>query len=112
MAATALTTRTVTASAGLVDTAKVAADNVNGNTFTNGPTTWVELTSSAGGTVTFTTPYTVSGNAVADKVVTLTGAQTIRVGPFDPSVYGDPVTFTASASTITVGVYQLGGYGS
>jgi len=112
MAATALPVRTITASAGLVDSAKVAADAANGNTFPNGPTTWLEATSTAGGTITVVTPGTVGGNAIADKVITMTGAQTQRIGPFDPSVYGDPVTFNASVATITVGVYQLAGASS
>lgn len=112
MAATSLTVRNVTASAGLIDSAKVAADNTNGNSFANGPSTWLEATSSAGGTITVVTPNTVGGNAIADKVITMTGAQTIRIGPFDSTVYSDPVTFTASVSTITVAVYQLAGTNS
>lgn len=107
MPATVLPVRTITSS-GLVDTAKVASDVANGNSFVNGPSVWLELTSTAGGTVTVTTPYSVGGNAIADKVITLTGAETRRVGPFKPSVYGTTVAFTASAVTITVGVYQLG----
>jgi hypothetical protein len=112
MPATALTPRNITASAQLVETAKTAGDNVNGNSFVNGPNVWLEATSTAGGTITITTPYSVGGLAIADKVVTMTGAQSIRIGPFDAAVYGDPVVFTVSVATITVAVYQLSGPGS
>lgn len=112
MPATALTTRNITASAQVVETPKTAGDNLNGNSFVNGPNVWLEATSTAGGTITLTTPFTVGGLAIADKVVTMTGAQTIRLGPFDAAIYGDPVTFTVSVATITVAVYQLVGLGS
>jgi hypothetical protein len=109
MAATPLTVRNITSTAGLVESAKVAGDAANGNSFTNGPTTWLEATSTAGGTITVVTPGTVGGNAIADKVITMTGAQSQRIGPFDPTVYADPVTFNVSVATITVAVYALTG---
>jgi hypothetical protein len=108
----ALTVRNITASAPLIDSAKVAGTITDGNTFVNGPSTYLEAASTAGGTITITTPFTVGGLAIADKVVTMTGAQTIRIGPFDPAVYGDPVTFVVSVATITVAVYSLAGPGS
>lgn len=110
MPATALTARTVVP-AGHTETAKAACNEVDGNSYTNGPKVWAEFTSSAGGTVTFVTPGTVGGNAIADLVVTFTGAQSKRIGPLSPSIYGDTVTFTASVATITVAVYQLGSAG-
>jgi hypothetical protein len=109
---TDLPVRTISASSPLTETAKVAADTANGNSFINGPTVWLEATSTAGGTITVTTPYTVGGLSITDLVITLTGAQTKRMGPFDPAVYGPTVTLTASAATITLAIYQLGGPGS
>lgn len=109
MPATALTVRTIN-QAGLTPlTAETAADNLNGNSFVNGPNVWLEASNTAGTsqTVTIVTPGTVGGNAIADKVITLATTVKVRIGPLDPAVYGDPVTFTASAATVTVAVYQL-----
>lgn len=106
MPATAVTVNQVSTS-GLVKPSAVACDNVNGNSATNGGTTYLELTSSAGGTVTFPYAVTVDGQSVASRVVVFTGAQTKICGPFPVSYYGTTVTFTASVSTITYIAYQL-----
>jgi hypothetical protein len=109
MAATALTTRSIT-SAGLTPVpAEVAADSVNGNSYVNGPTTWLEATNTTGSsaTVTITTPGTVDGNAIADKVITLAAAAKTRIGPLSTVVYGPTVTVTGSVVGVTLAVYQL-----
>jgi hypothetical protein len=106
MPATAVTVNPITTT-GLTKPSAVACDNVNGNSAVNGGTTWLELTSSAGGTVTFPYAVTVDGQAVASRVVSFTGAQTKLVGPFPTAYYGTALTFTASVSTITYIAYQL-----
>jgi hypothetical protein len=112
MAATALTANTIT-EAGLVATSlEVAADNVNGNSFVNnGVTTFLAVTNSTAAvqTLTVTTPNTVDGNAIADKVYNLPATLNykLRIGPLPVSVYGSTVNFTTSAATVFVAVYQI-----
>jgi hypothetical protein len=109
MPATAVTVNNLDHKTALVKPTPVACDNVNGNSAINGGTLILELTSSAGGTVTVSFPASVyvDGQAPASVVYTLTGAQTKVVGGFPVSYYGSVVTFTASVSTITYIAYQV-----
>jgi hypothetical protein len=109
MPATAVTVNSLDHKTALVKPTPVACDNVNGNSAINGGTLILELTSSAGGTVTVTFPASaaVDGQAPAALTYTLTGAQTKLVGGFPVAYYGSTVTFTASVSTITVIAYQV-----
>jgi hypothetical protein len=111
MPATALTVRSVT-EAGTAEVAKVAADLSNGNTFANdGKNVWLEVqnahaTNSA--TVTFTTPGTVRGAAIADIQHTVAALTTTRFGPFDRAFYGDPVLVTITVTgTVTLAAWQI-----
>lgn len=108
MAVIALTTNTIT-STGLTPVPAEAAAAVDGNTFVNGPTTWLEATNTTGSsaTVTITTPGTVDGNAIADKVITLAASAKTRIGPLSTVVYGPTVTVTGSVVGVTLAVYQL-----
>lgn len=101
MAATAVTVYPIDHKTPLVKPTPVACDAVNGNRAVNGGTLKLELTSSAGGTVTIAFPNKVDGQTVTPLTYTLTGAQTVYVGGWPVGIYGSEVTFTASASTIT-----------
>lgn len=107
MAATAVTVNNLDHKTAMVKPAAVACDNVNGNRATNGGTLVLELTASAGGTVTISFPNTVDGQAITPITYTFTGAQTRVAGGFPVAYYGSEVTFTASASTITYIAYQV-----
>lgn len=65
-------------------------------------------------TVTFVTPMTVDGQAVADKAVVVTNAHEMIIGPFQPSIYNDNgqaggnISFTYDAVTsVTVQVIKV-----
>jgi hypothetical protein len=109
MPATAVTVNNLDHKTAMVKPAAVACDAVNGNRAANGGSLILELTASAGGTVTVAFPASVAvdGQAPAPVVYTLTGAQTKLVGGWPVSYYGSEVTFTASVDTITVIAYQV-----
>lgn len=107
MPATAVTVNNLDHKTAMVKPTAVACDAVNGNRATNGGTLVLELTSSAGGTVTVSFPNTVDGQAITPVVYTLTGAQTRIAGGFPVGFYGSEVTFTASVNTITYIAYQV-----
>ncbi len=109
MAATAVTVNNIDHKTSLVKPTPVACDNVNGNRAINGGSLILELTSSAGGTVTVAFPASsaVDGQLPAPIVYTFTGAQTRLVGGFPVAYYGSEVTFTASVNTITYIAYQV-----
>ena len=109
MAATPVTVNSLDHKTPLTKPTPIACDNVNGNSAINGGTLILELTSSAGGTVTVSFPASASvdGQAPASLTYTFTGAQTKLVGGWPVAYYGSTVTFTASANTITVIAYQV-----
>lgn len=107
MPATAVTVNNLDHKTAMVKPAAVACDNVNGNRATNGGTLVLELTSSAGGTVTVSFPNLVDGQSVTPITYTFTGAQTRIAGGFPVAYYGSEVTFTASVATITYIAYQV-----
>jgi hypothetical protein len=109
MPATAVTINNLDHKVAIVKPTPVACDNVNGNRVINGGNTILEMTSSAGGTVTVAFPASVAvdGQAPASIVYTLTGAQTKMAGGWPVQYYGSEITFTASVSTITVIAYQV-----
>ncbi len=94
MTATALTV-TTTAAAGTVLPAQVAADNSNGNTFTNTGREALIVTNLSGGvlTVTITTNgvYAVGAvnYAVADLAVNVANNASKIIGPFDKTLFND-----------------------
>jgi hypothetical protein len=107
MPATAVTVHNVDHKTALVKPAAVACDNVNGNRATNGGHLFLELTSTAGGSVTVSFPNLVDGQSVTPLSYTFTGAQTKVVGGWPVNIYGSEVTFTASVNTITYIAYQV-----
>lgn len=107
MPATAVTVNSLDHLTSIVKPTPVACDNVNGNSATNGGSLILELTSSAGGTVTVAFQDKVDGQTVPPITYTFTGAQTRLAGGWPVSLYGQAVTFTASVSTITYIAYQV-----
>lgn len=97
-----LSVQTIIRAAGLLRS--TASCSAGGDKFTNDGKTFVLLanTSAASRTVTFATPKTVSGLAVADLAVTVSGASERFVGPFPKDVYSSTsgyVAMTYSAVT-------------
>lgn len=107
MPATAVTVNSIDHLTPIVKPTPLACDNVNGNSATNGGTLILELTSSAGGTVTVAFQDKVDGQTVPPLSYSFTGAQTKIAGGYPISLYGQTVTFTASVSTITYIAYQV-----
>ena len=62
-----------------------------GDEFVNDGNVIAYIENGSGGdiTVTFATPKTVEGLAVADAAVVVTAAEARFVGPFDPAVFND-----------------------
>jgi hypothetical protein len=85
-----------------------------GDQFLPGRRTFFHIKNGGGApiTVTFATPGTVDGLAVADNAVSVTNAQERMIGPFDPATYAQAddsrvdVTYSAVTS-VTVGVFEL-----
>lgn len=107
MPATAVTVNSLDHLTALTKPTPVACDNVNGNSANNGGSLILELTSSAGGTVSVAFADKVDGQTVPPLSYSFTGAQTKLVGGWPVSTYGAAVTFTASVSTITYIAYQV-----
>lgn len=107
MAATAVTVNNLDHKTSTVRPTPLACDNINGNSAANGGSLILELTSSAGGTVTVAFADQVDGQTVAPTTYTFTGAQTKLVGGWPVTYYGSTLTFTASVSTITYIAYSV-----
>lgn len=110
MAATALTVNTITEGVPIAPVTEAAADNVNGNSVTNSPTLWLEMTNTGGSaaTVTVAYPNTVDGQTVPPRSYSLAAAAKRRAGVFPVALFGQTLTITASAATVTLAAYQLG----
>jgi hypothetical protein len=107
MPATPVTVNAIDHLVPIVKPTAVACDAVNGNSASNGGTLILELTSSAGGTVTVAFADKVDGQTVPPLSYALTGVQTKIAGGFPVNTYGSTVIFTASVSTITYIAYQV-----
>lgn len=70
----------------------IAGDDSNGNKISNDGKVVLLLSNTGGSsaTVTFATPGTVRGLAIADNVVTLASGQVKACGPFPPEIYNQP----------------------
>lgn len=101
--------------------APAACDSSNGNKFSNDGRTllYIENGGGSSATVTFDTPATVGGLAVAQNAVTLSAGQGKMCGPFPPEIYNQPrgatdegcvrVTFSGSgAADVIVGAIRNG----
>jgi hypothetical protein len=92
-----------------------AAVAAGGDVFANDGSTYVEIVNSSGAnsyTITFTTPATYQGVAVADPTVTVGTSTRKKIGPFPPSAFNNStgqvaITYTGSApaTDLTIGVF-------
>src|SRR5215831_5188106 len=109
-----LTVNVVNAQAGFRDDNALVAAAGGGDAFAPGADTFIRVNNAGGApiTVTFATPGSISGNAIADGGGSVTNAQSRLFGPFPADQYADPttglVTTTYSAVTsVTVGVFKI-----
>jgi hypothetical protein len=109
MVATPINVNTITR-AGAAPVTEAAGDNTNGNSFPNNGATWLECTNGGGSAASITVAYPnkVDGQTVPVKSYALAAAAKSRIGPFPPAIFGNTVTVTPSAATVTVAAYQLG----
>lgn len=96
----------------------VLVDATTEDTFANTGREFIEVLngSASDSEVTITTPKTVSGLAVAERVVDVTAGERRLIGPFPPGVYsvggvsGGEVSITYeddAITSITIGVFSL-----
>lgn len=108
MAITVLTVQNVVR-AGL--NASYSAANVDGHTVVNdGVRTFVHAKNGSGGaiTLTFVTPGTADGLALADRTVVIPAGEERAVGAFPLAYYSNPLTVTFSGVTsLTIGAFKL-----
>lgn len=97
--------------AGLAPTYAAAAGG--GDAFANAGKTFFHAKNGGGGsiTLTFTTPATIEGVAIADPTVTIDAGAEKMVGPFPPSVFNDANGRVAVAysgvTSVTVAAFRL-----
>lgn len=109
-----LTVNVVNAQAGFRDDNALVAATGGGDAFAPGMDTLIRVNNAGGGaiTVTFATPGTVAGNAIADGGGTVTNGQSRLFGPFPPDQYADPVTGLVTTTysgvtSVTVGAFKI-----
>jgi hypothetical protein len=91
----------------LTNPTSVACD-VTGNTVANGGNLILELTNSGASTYTVTVPANaVDGNTVTPISYSLSAGETIKVGGWPPSIYGQTLTFTASNVAVKYVAYTV-----
>jgi hypothetical protein len=93
----------------LADTPGVDADVTNGNSVTNGGSTFVVASNTAGSSATVTVALTAlpDGQAVTPVSHTIAAGKVrlIPIGP--PTYYGSVTTITASATTVKLAAYAM-----
>jgi hypothetical protein len=101
---------TVTQSLGYDDTALAFQSVwVGGDTLVNNGRTFLVFRNSSGSscTATLDTPATINGLAIANPTVTVTNANDMVLGPFDPTIFNTAagqvaITYSGSTNTTTV----------
>jgi hypothetical protein len=111
MARTALTVQQIDRTAGIVPA--LAAVSANNNKFANDGRCFIDVANGADApiTVTFQTPGSVNGLAIADPAIAVANGVTRRFGPFEPGIFNqdDGMVYVdfSSPTTITTGVFRL-----
>lgn len=108
MPATLITPTYLDHKTAVVKATPTASDAVNGNRIPNSGHLQLEMTSSAGGTVTVAFPNKVDGQTVPPLTYTFTGAQTRQAGGWPVALYGAEIVVTGSVSTITIVATDVG----
>lgn len=110
MARTVATVTTVT-SGGVADATPVACDVVNGNVVNNlHKGIWLEVTNTDSGaakTITFVTPGTAGGFAIADQVTSIPASASRHFGNFDTKIFGSSLQFDGQTDDVEFAVYQI-----
>lgn len=103
MAATAVTVARATI-AGVNDPTPVGADTVNGNAVSNvdGLVLTLENTDASPHTVTFTTPATHSGYAVADLPVVLAASAKKNFANFPAEAFSRTINFSTDSALVMI----------
>lgn len=108
-----ITVNTVTQAGFRDDNVLVAAAGL-GDAFAPGADTWFRVNNGGGApvTVTFATPGSVDGLAVADGGGTVTNGQSRLFGPFPAARYMDPTTGLvivtySGVATVTVAAFKI-----
>jgi hypothetical protein len=107
----ALTVSQISA-AGLTFPSLATNGGAAGDTFANTGKEFIEIrTAGTAATVTFVTPNTVGGLAIADQAVVMPATGTTLCGPFAPGLYNDSsgnvgITYNGTAG-VTLGVFRL-----
>lgn len=109
MARTAITVTTVSRT-GIADPTEETADVANGMSLENNVGVAILHVRNSGAvsrTITFVTPGTVDGLAVADLVITVDAGAGKWVGPFDSSVYNTSGNVLVDPSHTDLKLYAL-----
>lgn len=100
--------------AGLRDDNLLVAAAGGGDAFLPGTTVLVRVNNGGGSpiTVTFATPGTIAGLAIADGGGSVTNGQSRLFGPFPAEIYADPTTGLvvvtySGVTTVTIGAFRL-----
>jgi hypothetical protein len=109
-----LTPNVVNAQAGFRDDNALVAAAGGGDAFPPGRDTFFKVANGGGAsiTVTFATPGTIGGNAIADGGGAVTNGQSRIFGPFPAELYADPVTGLVTTTysgvtTVTVAPFKI-----
>jgi len=96
---------------GLTPTFPAAAGG--GDEFSNDGRTLFRVKNGGGGsiTVTFTTPKSIKGVAIADPAITVAAGAEMYIGPFDPEIFnaadGNVDVAYSGVTTVTVAAVRL-----
>jgi hypothetical protein len=95
--------------AGVAPGAEVSGDATNNHSVVNDGNVFLLARNSGAGarTVTIVTPGTVDTQAVADRVISITAAESRYIGPFPPGDYGDPVNVDVEHTEVKLTAYHL-----
>ena len=95
--------------AGVADPSESAGDAVNGNVISNTGKTMIKVHNADGSnphSITFVTPGTVDGQAVADRTVSIAANATRWFGRFQTSVYGSSMGVTVDSAQLKITVFE------
>lgn len=95
--------------AGIAPATEVDGDATNGNIVSNTGQTMIEVRNADAvnpHTVTFVTPGTVDGQAVADRQVSIPASTTRRFGRFQPSFYGSALAIDVDSTELKLTAYE------
>lgn len=96
-------TATKLSTAGVADAAEANGDTVNGHVVVNTGRTVITVRNADASnphTVTFITPGTVAGLAIADHAVSIPASATRKFAGFDPSIWGGALSIDVDSAQL------------